>query len=57
MSSGWYGERTREGGAGGRESSGEGIQAENKGRWPWLLWLSGLNAGLQITGSLVGFPV
>ena len=25
--------------------------------WPWLVWLSGLSAGLQIRGSLVGFPV
>ena len=25
--------------------------------WPWLVWLSGLSAGLQIRGSLVQFPV
>ena len=24
---------------------------------PWLVWLSGLNAGLQTKGSLVRFPV
>ena len=25
--------------------------------WPWLVWLSGLSAGLQTKGSLVRFPV
>ena len=25
--------------------------------FPWLVWLSGLNAGLQTKGSLVRFPV
>ena len=25
--------------------------------WPWLVWLSGLSASLQIKGSLVRFPV
>ena len=24
---------------------------------PWLVWLSGLSAGLQTQGSPVGFPV
>ena len=24
---------------------------------PWLVWLSGLNTGLQTKGSLVWFPV
>lgn len=53
-----WGERIREGEMGGRESSGEGIQAANEGRWSvewgwanlacpvlqvWLLWLPFLN--------------
>ena len=25
--------------------------------WPWLVWVSGLSAGLQTKGSLVRFPV
>ena len=27
------------------------------GSWPWLVWLSGLSAGLRIKGSPVQFPV
>ena len=25
--------------------------------WPWLVWLSGLSAGLQTKGSSVHFPI
>ena len=30
---------------------------KNKWLQPWLVWLSGLSAGLRIKGSLVQFPV
>lgn len=35
MSGGWWGDRTREGGGGGRESSGEGTQAGKEGDCQW----------------------
>ena len=34
-----------------------GNQQELKLVQPWLVWLSGLSAGLQTKGSLVRFPV
>ena len=28
-----------------------------RGRWPWMVWISGLSTSMQTKGSPVGFPV
>ena len=45
---------SRLGGFGRMGDKSERIKSTN---WPWLVWLSGLSAGLRTKGLLVQFPV
>ena len=46
-----------EGGGRGGSRMGEKVQGIRSINWPWLMWLSGLSAGLRIKDSPIGFPV
>ena len=38
-------------------AKGQSRQFNKEDIRPWLVWLSGLSAGLQVKGSLIRFPV